>query len=164
MGTHLLRFLINRVVYDHRVYRTSMVDGTRVRSAKRNGAAPSELPIPEAIDPTGLLDALVRRIERASNNVGNNNHATHPPRQTRDKLLERFRALRPKKFDGIKEPCKAEQWLQEMNSIFRAIDCSEVEKRLLATFQLTYTVANRWEVEEATLAAKTIKRMMTRFK
>ena len=90
-----------------------MADGTRGRSANRNGAGPSEPPIPETIDPTELLDALVRRIKRASNNVGNNNHATHPPRQTGDKLLERFRALRPEKFDGMMELQRAEQWLRE---------------------------------------------------
>ena len=111
-----------------------MADGTRGRSTNRNRAGPSELPIPEAIDPTGLLDTRVRRIDRASNNVGNNNHATHPSRQTGDKLLQRFRALLPKKFDGMMEPWKAEQWLREMDSIFRAIDCSEVEKHRLATF------------------------------
>ena len=91
-----------------------MADGTRGRSTNRNGVGPSEPPIPEVIDPTGLLDILVRRIERALNNVGNNNnHATHPPRQTGDKLLERFRALRLEKFDGMMEPWRAEQWLRD---------------------------------------------------
>ena len=107
-GNHLSRLAINQVVCVcyHRAHQASMTDGTRGRSANRNGAGPLEPPIP--IDPTGLLDALVRRIERASNNVGNNNHATHPPRQTGDKLLERFRALQPEKFDGMMEPWRAE--------------------------------------------------------
>ena len=111
------------------------------------------------IDPTRLLDALVRRIERASNKVGNNNHATHLLRQTGDKLLEHFPALRPEKFDKMMEPWRAKQWLREMDSIFRAIDCSEVEKRRLATFQLTYTAIDWWEAEKATLGAETIRRM-----
>ena len=90
------------------------------------------------MDPTGLLTALVRRIERASNNVGNNhnnNLPASPLRQTGDKLLERFRALRPKTFDEMMEPWKAEQWLREMDLIFRAMDCSEAEKCRLAVFQ-----------------------------
>ena len=95
-------------MYYYRVYRISMACGTRGRSANRNGAGPSEPPIPETIDPTGLLDALVRRIERASSNVGNNNHATHPLRQTGDKLLDRFRAFRLEKFDGMMKPWKVE--------------------------------------------------------
>ena len=49
--------------------------------------------------------------------------------------------------------------LQEMDSFFRANDCSEVEKCLLATFQLTHTAADWWEAEEATLGAKTVRRM-----
>ena len=68
-----------------------MANRTKGRRANRNGARFSKPPIPEAIDPTGLLDALVRRIERASNNVGNNNnHHAAPSRQTGDKLLEHF--------------------------------------------------------------------------
>ena len=81
-----------------------MADETRGRSANRNRVGPSEPPIPKAIDPMRLLDSQVSRIERASNNLGNNNYAMHPPRQTGDKLLEHFRALRPKKFDGMMEP------------------------------------------------------------
>ena len=74
----------SRYGYTHKAL---MADETRGRSANRNGAGPSEPPIPGTMDPIGLLDALVRRIKRASNNFGNNNHATHPLRQTGDKLL-----------------------------------------------------------------------------
>ena len=57
------------------------------------------------------------------------------------------------------EPWKAEQWLREMDSIFIAIDYSEVEKLRFATFQLTYTAADWWEAEEAILVAEVIRRM-----
>ena len=57
-----------------------------VRRGTRNGRNGEEEPeIPQEMDPTGLLTALVRRIERASNNVGNNhnnNRPAPPPRQT----------------------------------------------------------------------------------
>ena len=39
------------------------------------------------------------------------------------------------------------------------MDCSEVEKRRLANFQLTYAAADWWEAEEATLGAEVIRRM-----
>ena len=50
------------------------------------------------------------------------------------KVLERFRALRPEKFDGLDDPSKAEQWLHEMDLIFDTIECSNQEKRRMATF------------------------------
>ena len=37
-------------------------------------------PTPNEINPIGLLEALVQRIEKASNSVGNNNHAPPPLR------------------------------------------------------------------------------------
>ena len=85
-----------------------MADRTKNRNRKRNGDGPSNPPIPEELDLTRLLDALVKRIEKALNNVGNkhNKHAppTPPPRKIGDKLLEHFHALLPKKFDGMMEP------------------------------------------------------------
>ena len=57
-----------------------------------------------------------------------------PLRQTGDKLLERFRALLPDKFDGMAEPWKAEQWLQEIEVILDAIEYNEQDKRRLASF------------------------------
>ena len=80
-------------------------------------------PIPTNIDPTGIFEAFMQRMEHLGNQ-NQNNHlqppiAFHPPlRQTGDKLLERFRALRPEKFDGLVDPRRVEQWLREMDLIF----------------------------------------------
>ena len=79
-----------------------MAGATRERH--RNGA-----PIPAGMDPTGVFEAFMQRMEH----LGNQNNRPPPPpivlpppppRQTGDKLLERFRALRPDKFDGMAEP------------------------------------------------------------
>ena len=66
-------------------------------------------PLPEGMDPTGVFGALLQRLERIGNNHRNNHQAI--PRQIEDKLLERFRALRPDKYDGVGEARQAEQWL-----------------------------------------------------
>ena len=61
---------------------------------------------PLATDPTSMFETFVRRIERASANVEHNNNGNHgngiPIHQTGAKLLEKFRGLRPKYFDGSK--------------------------------------------------------------
>ena len=77
-------------------------------------------PLPEGMDFTGVFGALLQRLERIGNNHGNNHQAA--PRQTRDKLLERFKALRPDKYDGPGEACKIEQWLREMDRIFETME------------------------------------------
>ena len=82
-----------------------------VRERHRNGA-----PIPPGMDPTGVFESFMQRMEHLGNQ---NNRLTPPsivlphlpPRQTGDKLLKRFRALRPDKFDGMAELWRAEQWL-----------------------------------------------------
>ena len=121
------------------------------RERHRNGA-----PIPPGMDPTGVFEAFMQRMEHLGNQ--NNRPAPPPivlppppPRQTGDKLLERFRALRPDKFDGMAEPWKAEQWLREIEVILDAIECNEQDKRRLASFQLTFMALDWWQAETVTI-------------
>ena len=129
---------------------------------RRNLPAPPEI-APPAADPTGMFEAFVRRLERIGNNNNRNNNQNvnaAPQRQTGDKLLERFRALRPEKFDGMAEPWQAEQWLREMDHIFETVECNDTEKRRLATFQLTYAAADWWEAEQATIGEEATRMML----
>ena len=62
----------------------------------------------EGVDPIELLEAFIQHIDRVINSINNlgahnNNHNGEQQWQTGDKLLERFRALRPEKFDGMFE-------------------------------------------------------------
>ena len=99
-----------------------MVRNTR----NKNGAEHPGAPAPDTLDPTGAFEAFLRRLERIGGNHGNNGA---PPRQTSDKLLERFRPLRPEKFNGMTDAWQAEQWLREMDSIFETMECTEQDKR-----------------------------------
>ena len=94
---------------------------------------------------------------RIRDNHGNNNRNGAP--QTGDKLLARFCALQPDKFDGMVEACQEKQWLREMDHIFKTMDCNEIEKRRLAIFQLTYAAANWWDAEKATVREDAAKEM-----
>ena len=67
-----------------------------------------------------------------------------PPSQTGDKLLERFRALHPDKFDGMAEPWRAEQWLREIEVILDVVECNEQDKRRLGSFQLMFAALDWW--------------------
>ena len=75
------------------------------------------------------------------------------------KVLERFRALRPEKFDGMVDLWKVEQRLWEIDLIYDTIECTDQEKRRTVTFQLTYTVADLWESEKDILGEEVIWRM-----
>ena len=135
------------------------------RRSPRNHPAGLIESAPLAVDPTGMFEAFVRRIERignlAANNNGNVNNQGNgmSARQMGDKRLERFRALRPEQFAGTAEPWKAEQWLRQMDHIFETMDCNDQEIKRLATFQLTYAAADWWEAVKATIGEEAVRVM-----
>ena len=63
-----------------------------------------EIPAPptKGMDPAEAFRTFLRWLEQ----IGNHHRAAQRP--AGDKLLERFRALRLEKFDGMTEPWKAE--------------------------------------------------------
>lgn len=130
-----------------------------VRPLRNNNGAESSEPVPDGLDPTGTFERFLQRLERIGSQQAHHCPAPPPHRPAGDKLLERFRALRPEKFDGVSEPGKAEQWLREMDTMFNALECGEQDKKRLAIFQLTYSAAEWWEAEKAALGDTAIRRM-----
>ena len=63
-------------------------------------------------------------------------------------MVERFRGMRPDKFNGMTEPWEAKDWLRGMDIIFDTLGCSGIEKRRLVAYQLTYAVVDWWESEK----------------
>ena len=62
-------------------------------------------PIPPEMDPTGIFEAFAQRMVR----LGGTSNSIAPVRPLHgSKVLERFRALRLEKFDGMNDPSKAE--------------------------------------------------------
>ena len=103
-----------------------MENGTK-NARNQNEAGSTNPPLPTKVDPMRIFEAMVHRLEYAMDN--------HPiPRQTGEKLQERFRVLRPENFDGMLEPWKEEHWLRDMDFIFDAMECAKMEKCHLAIF------------------------------
>ena len=46
-----------------------------------------------------------------------------------------------------------------MDMIFETIECSDIEKKRLAVFQLTYSVADWWDAVKATIGEDAARRM-----
>ena len=82
-----------------------------------------------------------------------------PVHQTGDKLLKRFRDLQPENFTGLAEAWEAEQWLRQMDMIFKTIMCSDIEKKCLVVFQLTYSAADWWDAIKSTIGEDVARRM-----
>ena len=59
-----------------------------------------------------------------------------PARDRMIQLIERFEELHPPFYKGKSESGIVEEWVQEMEMIFMAIRCSEVEKVDLTSFVL----------------------------
>ncbi|MQL84992.1 hypothetical protein Taro_017507 [Colocasia esculenta] len=66
-------------------------------------------------------------------------------------LFKDFRSLDPPRFAGSTDPDEAENWLKDIEWIFRMIKCTEEEKVCITTFQLDQDARAWWETVEATL-------------
>ena len=69
--------------------------------ATRNNRNRQREPIPPEMDLTGIFEAFAQRmvqLGRTNSNIA----PVQPPHGS--KALERFRALRPEKFDGMDDP------------------------------------------------------------
>ncbi|MQM16181.1 hypothetical protein Taro_049136 [Colocasia esculenta] len=51
-------------------------------------------------------------------------------------IMERFKRMAPPSFKGESQPLLAENWIREVEKIFRAIRCAEEDKVSLATYML----------------------------
>lgn len=131
----------------------------RTTRANRNQTGgPSNVAPPE-IDPTGAVEVFNQRMEQVLNCADRVIGNEVPTRQAGDMLLKGFRDLKPETFTGLAGASEAEQWIRQMDSIFDAIECNDLEKKRLAVFQLTYSAADWWESVKATIGEDATRRM-----
>ena len=97
--------------------------GTRNTSTSRGA------PLPPDVDPTGIFEIIIQRMEQMTQNSTNrsSHHQYRAPPPPGDKVFERFKALRPEWFDRVREPWIAEQWLRDIKLIFEAMNCTEFD-------------------------------------
>ena len=80
---------------------------------------------------TTNLQAIIEAIGGLTNIVQHPVGATNP---TSD--LEKFRKLDPPAFKGTKDPIEADNWLKEIERLFRAMEVSDEQRVILAVFVL----------------------------
>ena len=64
--------------------------------------------------------------------------------------LEKFRKLDPPTFKGTKDPIEADNWLKEIERLFRAMEVSDEQRVILAVFVLKGDALEWWESTERT--------------
>ncbi|KAL3728725.1 hypothetical protein ACJRO7_033329 [Eucalyptus globulus] len=66
-------------------------------------------------------------------------------------LVEQFLKLKPPKFCGMESPEEAEHWIDGIEQIFQLLDCNDVEKIVLAKYQLKGNAKFWWRASRDTI-------------
>ena len=80
---------------------------------------------------TTNLQAIIEAIGGLTNIVQNQEGATNST-----SALEKFKKLDPSAFKGTKDPIEADNWLKEIESLFKAMEVSDEQRVILAIFVL----------------------------
>ncbi|PKA53926.1 hypothetical protein AXF42_Ash011406 [Apostasia shenzhenica] len=64
-----------------------------------------------------------------------------------DRVLKMFKDMRPPYFDGKADPFIAEDWLEEIENIFEAMECPDEKKVILATTAMRKDAQYWWKSE-----------------
>ena len=78
---------------------------------------------------TTNLQAIIKAVGGLTNLVQHQVGATNPT-----SALEKFRKLDPLAFKGTKDPIEADNWLKEIEMLFRAMEVSDEQRVILAFF------------------------------
>ena len=78
---------------------------------------------------TTNLQAIIKAVGGLTNLVQHQVGATNPT-----SALEKFRKLDPLAFKGTKDPIEADNWLKEIEMLFRAMEVSDEQRVVLAFF------------------------------
>ena len=80
---------------------------------------------------TTNLQAIIEAIGGLTNIVQNQDGATNST-----SALEKFKKLDPSAFKGTKDPIEADNWLKEIERLFKAMEVSDEQRVILAIFVL----------------------------
>ncbi|KAF1865910.1 hypothetical protein Lal_00033370 [Lupinus albus] len=101
--------------------------------------------------PNDLLVQMVAALQQMNENLHNlnQNHAPSPssqplvtPEPAEYRGLDEFCKRNPNQFHGGFAPDAAIEWIQGMERIFRAMNCSEAQKLTYATYMLVTEAEN----------------------
>ena len=98
----------------------------------------------QEMDPAQLVTMqILQGLVAAVNNLQQNQQAPPPPPPPQSKLRD-FLSTRPPEFSHALEPLDADDWLKVVESKLLISQCSDREKVLYATHQLTGIAADWW--------------------
>ena len=97
------------------------------------------------------LQAIIEAIGGLTNIVQHQVGATNPT-----SALEKFRKLDPSTFKGTKDLIEVDNWLKEIERLFRAMEVSDEQQVILAVFVLKVDALEWWESTERTHGRKVI--------
>ena len=94
---------------------------------------------------TANLQVMIKAICGLTSIVKHQVGATNPT-----SALEKFRKLDPPIFKGTKDPIETDNWLKEIERLFRAIEVSDEQQVILAIFVLKGDALEWWESTKRT--------------
>ncbi|KAF1893996.1 hypothetical protein Lal_00003911 [Lupinus albus] len=104
--------------------------------------------------PNDLLAQMVAALQQVNENLHNlnqnpvpspNSQPLVPPGPAEYRGLNEFRKQNPSHFQGGFAPDATNEWIQDLERIFRAMGCSDVQKVTYASYMLMKEAENWWE-------------------
>jgi hypothetical protein len=128
------------------VFLPQMPSRTRAQDGARTSRGGEETPNPLPVPPT-LAEAIAALVNVTADNTcflremdGNKFHqqgGRGQPQGPRDTTYLEFSETRPPLFVKAEEPLEADEWIRVMDQKFGLIRCTETQKPLFATQQLS---------------------------
>ncbi|XP_030512778.2 uncharacterized protein LOC115726852 [Rhodamnia argentea] len=110
------------------------------------GAVPNDPRVDDILEALTQVGALM--AQQAQQQVANNTRLGE--RRTQG-LVEQFLKLKPSKFTRIGRPEEAERWIKEMEKIVRLINCTDVDKIILAEYRMDENTMYWWQATKNTV-------------
>ncbi|GMY25234.1 Cellular nucleic acid-binding protein [Fagus crenata] len=101
--------------------------------------------LPSTEGTSDILQTIIQAIGSLTEVVQHQVGATNPM-----SALEKFRKLDPPSFKGSKDPLEADNWLKELDRLFKAMNVRDEQRVTLAVFMLKGDALEWWESTERT--------------
>jgi hypothetical protein len=105
----------------------------------------SENGLPSTEGTSDILQTIIQAIGGLTEVVQHQVGATNPM-----SALEKFRKLDPLSFKGSKDPLEVDNWLKELDRLFKAMNVRDGQRVTLAVFMLKGDALEWWESTKRT--------------
>ncbi|KAJ4702887.1 Cellular nucleic acid-binding protein [Melia azedarach] len=125
--------------------RTTSVSNANARNMARDQDAPvTQNAGVGQVDSNTIIQNFVQAITNAMEQRPQTSNGSASSNTMR--VVEQFRKLQPPFFEGSINPLVAEEWVRELEKIFRLIDCTDQQKVTCATYMLKGSASHWWEM------------------